>query len=86
MQRKKYFILMPPVLIIGLFLLLSLAIETLDAALVCPGERRLLQFDHSFAPPTGGMHVNLHNNVWGTNFPAWYEEGASSDSNCILDL
>lgn len=51
-------------------------IETMDAALVCPGERRLLQFDHSFAPLTGGMHVNLHNNVWGTNFPVWYEEDA----------
>ncbi|WP_240344358.1 hypothetical protein [Paenibacillus sp. SYP-B3998] len=77
---------MPPVLIIGLFLLLSSANETLDAALVCPGERRLLQFDHSLPPLTGGMHVNLHNNVWVTNFPAWYEDGASSDSNCILDL
>nr|WP_280521399.1 DUF5054 domain-containing protein [Paenibacillus mangrovi] len=54
----------------------EVTIETLDAALVSPGERRLLQFDHSFAPLTGGMHVNLHNNVWGTNFPAWYEEDA----------
>ncbi|OZB92452.1 hypothetical protein CJP46_24590 [Paenibacillus sp. XY044] len=52
-------------------------IDTLDAALVCPGEPRLLQFDHTFAPLTGGMHVNLHNNVWGTNFQAWYEEDAS---------
>ncbi|MGZ9585634.1 DUF5054 domain-containing protein [Paenibacillus marinisediminis] len=51
-------------------------IEMLDAALVCPGERRLLQFDHSFASLAGGMHVNLHNNIWGTNFPAWYEEDA----------
>ncbi|MFE0555089.1 DUF5054 domain-containing protein [Paenibacillus sp. NPDC058910] len=52
-------------------------IDTLDAALVCPGEPRLLQFDHTFAPLTGGMHVNLHNNVWGTNFQAWYEEDVS---------
>ncbi|WP_120461859.1 DUF5054 domain-containing protein [Paenibacillus aceti] len=51
-------------------------IDTLDAALVCPGEPRLVQFDHTFAPLSGGMHVNLHNNVWGTNFQAWYEEDA----------
>ncbi|MDH6430603.1 hypothetical protein M2109_001876 [Paenibacillus sp. PastH-3] len=51
-------------------------IDTLDAALICPGKPRLLQFDHTFAPLTGGMHVNLHNNVWGTNFQAWYEEDA----------
>lgn len=54
----------------------EVSIETLDAALVCPGERRLLQFDHSFAPLEGGMHMNLHNNIWGTNFVAWYEENA----------
>ncbi|MFD2117210.1 DUF5054 domain-containing protein [Paenibacillus yanchengensis] len=51
-------------------------LTTMDAALVCPGQRRLVQFDHSFAPLTGGMHFNLHNNVWGTNFPIWYEEDA----------
>ncbi|WP_339796700.1 DUF5054 domain-containing protein [Paenibacillus sp. FSL R5-0744] len=51
-------------------------ITTLDAALVSPGEPRLVQFDHTFASLTGGMHVNLHNNVWGTNFQAWYEEDA----------
>lgn len=55
----------------------KVSIDILDAALVCPGERRLLQFDHTFASPAGGMHVNLHNNVWGTNFPAWYEEDAA---------
>lgn len=54
----------------------AVTIETWDAAVVSPGERRLLQFDHSFANLEGGMHVNLHNNVWGTNFPAWYEDDA----------
>lgn len=52
----------------------EVSIETLDAPLVCPGERRLLQFDHTFAPLSGGMHMNLHNNVWGTNFRAWYSD------------
>ncbi|MDQ6421431.1 DUF5054 domain-containing protein [Paenibacillus sp. LHD-117] len=49
-------------------------IETLDAPVVSPGEKRLLQFDNSFAPLDGGMHFNLHNNIWGTNFPMWFEE------------
>lgn len=52
------------------------AIESLDAALVCPGSRRLLQFANTFAPLEGGMHFNLHNNIWGTNFPMWYEGDA----------
>ena len=52
----------------------SIKIVTLDATLVCPGERKLLKFDNQFAPLSGGMHVNLHNNIWGTNFPMWYED------------
>lgn len=52
----------------------SAVIETLDAPLVCPGERRLLQFDNSYAPLDGGFHFNLHNNVWGTNFMMWFED------------
>ena len=51
-------------------------IETLDAPVVCPGERRLLRFDNTFAPLDGGMHFNLHNNIWGTNFRMWYEDDA----------
>lgn len=49
-------------------------IETLDAPLVCPGEKRLLQFDNTFAPHEGGFHFNLHNNLWGTNYRMWFEE------------
>ena len=52
------------------------AIETLDAPLVAPGEMRLLQFDNTFVSLDGGMHFLLYNNVWGTNFPMWYEENA----------
>jgi len=54
----------------------AVAIETLDAALVSPGEGRLLQHNHSFVDLGGGMHFLLYNNVWGTNFPMWYEENA----------
>ncbi|RXZ82876.1 DUF5054 domain-containing protein [Paenibacillaceae bacterium] len=54
----------------------SAIIETLDSALVAPGQRRLLQFDNSFASLDQGWHFNLHNNIWGTNFPMWFGEDA----------
>ncbi|SFT04865.1 DUF5054 domain-containing protein [Paenibacillus sp. BC26] len=49
-------------------------IETLDTPIVCPGAKRILQFDNGFAPLDGGFHFNLHNNVWGTNFVMWFED------------
>ncbi|WP_245415732.1 DUF5054 domain-containing protein [Alteribacter populi] len=54
----------------------KIEMDTLDAALICPGERKLLRFDNNFAPLDGGMHFNLHNNIWGTNFPMWYGDDA----------
>ncbi len=54
----------------------AIAIETLDAALVAPGAKSMLEFDPNFASLDGGMHINLLNNVWGTNFPMWYEDNA----------
>lgn len=60
-------------------------IETLDVALLSPGERRLLRFDNSFASLDQGMHFNLHNNIWGTNFPMWYEEDAKFRFNVYLE-
>lgn len=50
------------------------AIETLDAPLVAVGRPRLLHFDNTFADLADGFHINLHNNVWGTNFRMWFEE------------
>ncbi|RAP77561.1 DUF5054 domain-containing protein [Paenibacillus montanisoli] len=52
----------------------KIQLETLDAPIVSPGEKRMLRFDQRFAPLEGGMHFNLHNNVWGTNFRMWFEE------------
>ena len=54
----------------------ELRIETLDAPLVAPGAARLLHFDDSLPDLSGGMHFNLLNNIWGTNFPMWYEGDA----------
>ncbi len=52
----------------------QMLIESLDAPLVAPGQPRVLQFDRTLAPLEGGMHFLLHNNLWGTNFPLWYDE------------
>ena len=52
------------------------SVETLDAPLVAPGQPRLLEFDNAQPELAGGMHFNLYNNVWGTNFPMWSEADA----------
>jgi len=54
----------------------TLELETLDAPLVAPGERSLLNFTNMQPPLTGGMHFNLLNNLYGTNFRMWYDEDA----------
>jgi hypothetical protein len=55
----------------------SLMIDTLDAPLIAPGAPALLQFNDKQPNLRRGMHINLHNNVWGTNFPAWFGEDAA---------
>ncbi len=50
----------------------SFFLETLDAALVSPGEHEILDFDNNSAQPEQGIHVNLFNNLWGNNFAQWY--------------
>lgn len=52
------------------------AIRSLDAALVAPGSPRFIDFDDAQPELSGGWHFNLWNNVWGTNFPQWYEHDA----------
>ena len=49
------------------------AIQSLDAPLVAPGERTLLNFDNRLPKANEGVHFCLHNNVWGTNFVMWFE-------------
>jgi len=50
------------------------AIQSLDAPLVAPGERTLLNFDNRLPEARDGVHFCLHNNVWGTNFIMWFED------------
>lgn len=55
----------------------NLEIESLDAGLVAPGQPSLLDFHNRLPNPwDDGIHFNLHNNTWGTNFPMWYEDDA----------
>ena len=51
-------------------------IRTLDAALVAPYGRRLLQYQTDTSDLTEDMYFNLYNNIWNTNFPMWYEDDA----------
>jgi hypothetical protein len=51
-------------------------IETLDAPLVAPGKRSLLDFNRRQPAIRQGVHFLLYDNIWGTNFPMWYEEDA----------
>jgi hypothetical protein len=53
-----------------------LFIESMDAPLLAPGQPSLLDFNNKPPPLKKGMHFNLYNNVWGTNFPMWYDEDA----------
>lgn len=49
---------------------------TLDAPLISIEKPGLLNFDNQLPDLTAGFYLNLHNNVWGTNFPMWYGEDA----------
>lgn len=52
----------------------EVVIETLDAPLVAVGAPKILKFDNQVADLDNGFYFNLYNNVWGTNFPMWYDE------------
>ena len=59
----------------------TLQIQTLDAAIVTPGD--VTPFPTPLLPVDAakGMHFHLFNNIWGTNYIMWYpflEEDASS--------
>lgn len=54
----------------------EMKIESLDAPLVSPKEPSLLKFTNNIPEDTDGVFFNLYNNVWGTNFPMWYDEDA----------
>lgn len=44
---------------------------TRDAHLLAVGEPMLYRFPRAEVDPAKGLHLNLVNNLWGTNFPQW---------------
>jgi len=51
-------------------------IECLDTGLVSLGDPTLLQFEDTLPEQDAGAWFCLYNNIWGTNFPMWYDEDA----------
>lgn len=54
----------------------SLHLDNVSSALVAPGKPSLVRFSNRLPRVSDGLHFNLHNNTWGTNFPLWYEDDA----------
>ncbi|MFC9560846.1 DUF5054 domain-containing protein [Agromyces sp. NPDC056965] len=52
----------------------TFALRPVDAALVAVGRPALYRFDNTVPDPSDGLHVNLHNNMWGTNFTMWFDD------------
>jgi hypothetical protein len=52
----------------------SFAVETLDAPLIAVGEKSPLNFSRAQPDLSGGIHCNLFNNAWGTNYIMWFGE------------
>lgn len=66
-------------------------VVSLDAPLVCPGDRdHLLRYVDTTQPDMrGGWHWNLHNNHWQVAFVTWYpfvDEDANGLARFTLDL
>ncbi len=49
-------------------------VDTLDSPLVALGPKSPLYFSNEQADLSGGIHCNLFNNAWGTNYIMWFGE------------
>ena len=54
----------------------TINITNLTTPLISIGKGKILEFDNEFENLQDGISYVLYNNVWGTNFPLWYEENA----------
>lgn len=63
----------------------ALFLHNPDAPLVAPGRPSLVRFSNRLPRADDGMHFNLHNNTWGTNFPLWYGDDARFDFVMTFD-
>lgn len=57
----------------------NLIIKAITTPLVSLGEKKLLKFDNELPLKNGIFHFNIFNNIWGTNFPQWYEDDGSAE-------
>lgn len=46
-------------------------LATIDAPVVALGKRSPLNYSKELPEMSGGVHVGLFNNAWGTNYPQW---------------
>ncbi len=53
---------------------LKLSIVPLDSPLAAPGKPSVLNFSNEQPDLSQGVYFCLFNNLWGTNFPMWFEE------------
>ena len=56
----------------------SFVVEPVDSPLVAMGKKSPLNFSKDQPDLSSGMHVNLFNNAWGTNYIMWYGEDMRS--------
>jgi hypothetical protein len=56
----------------------SFVVEPIDSPLVAMGKKSPLNFSKDQPDLSSGMHVNLFNNAWGTNYIMWYGEDMRS--------
>ncbi|WP_158751917.1 DUF5054 domain-containing protein [Acidobacterium sp. S8] len=49
-------------------------LELLDAPVIALGEKSPLNFSRTQPDLSGGVHCNLFNNAWGTNYIMWFGE------------
>jgi Domain of unknown function (DUF5054) len=52
----------------------TFAVETVDAPVVTIGTKSPLPFSNAQPDPQAGIHCNLFNNAWGTNYIMWFGE------------
>jgi hypothetical protein len=52
----------------------TFAVETLDAPVVALGVKSPLYFSNQLPDLSQGIHCNLFNNAWGTNYIMWFGE------------
>ena len=51
-------------------------VHNYHSPLVGIGNGKILRFDNVYSPLSDGLTYILHDNIWGTNFPLWYDDNA----------